>query len=191
MTQERDLEETVASFPRRRISRVRYCGFQVDPTDWDFGTWHQPVMGVEIEFEGGGPTYSVLWGNTYGHFNIEVVAERMKAALRLPSEPYDELDDGRARVWDVTSHARWASLILEPLVHAKVIWQRDVTDVAGLAPVAVGLWFLDGPVWIAAAAPSDWPPEERYGLGADEIMVIFSPTFAKKMGLVGSEFFGA
>ncbi len=91
----------------------------------------------------------------------------------------------------MTSHARWASLILEPLVHAKVIWQRDVTDVAGLAPVAVGLWFLDGPVWIAAAAPSVWPPEERYSLGANEIMVIFSPIFAKKIGLVGSEFFGA
>jgi hypothetical protein len=171
---------TVAeSLSGKRITRVEYFGFSEDvrqPADWDFGEWHEPIMGLQIA-EVGGPVYSVVWGHAFGNFNIELVPAPISTQLRDVGEP-----DG-PKIWNVTDHPRWASLIADPLLQARLVWLRDATDQPGRAPIAICLWFPKGRVWIAAAERDASPPSKHW-IGANEVMVIFSAGLADKLGLL-------
>jgi hypothetical protein len=167
----------------RRVRRVVYYpltggedGCEVE--DWDFGPWHQPTMGVEL-FTDDGACFSAVWGNSFNHYGLEVFPEPMTTHLTLMGEPY-----GPALV-EVTDHPRWSSLVGRTLTHVGIAWSEDPTG--GIrVPDAIQLCSRERTVWIAAGRPADWPPGEKYHLGTDDVMVIFTVECAGKVGILGT-----
>jgi hypothetical protein len=162
----------------RRLTSVVHYGLRYAPqhgVQWDFDQWHHPEMGVELVLDDGS-VYSAVWGDAFGHFDLELVCEPMRNLLVGVGEP-----DG-PRVWEVTTHPRWAALLGEPIRDAQLVWNDDAVD-EGPVPVAVRLRFSQGDVWLVAGEPVDWPPAGRFYLAMDEVLVIFTRDLAGRLGL--------
>ena len=168
----------------KRISRVVYYGLDYGPdevVEWDFGEWHWPEFGVEFTMDDG-TTYSALWGDAFSHFDLEFLPQRMSSRLHGVGDP------GGPRVWDVTDHRPWHSRVGEPITAAEIVWMPgEPSDEnpwqEAQAPIAVWLSFSGGEVWIVAAEPRDLPPTDRFYLGQNEVIVVFTAAFAASIGL--------
>ncbi|MFD1543765.1 hypothetical protein [Nonomuraea guangzhouensis] len=170
-------ERTAATLRGRRIRKVVYYPLTggedgCDVVEWDFGTWHQPTMGVEL-FTDDGACFSAVWGSSFDHYGLEVFPEPMTAHLRMIGEP-----GGPAAV-DVTDHPRWSSLVGRKLTCVDIAWSQDPVR----TPYAIRLCSREKSVWIAAGEPAEWPPTDVYYLGTDDVMVIFTAEFAAKVGI--------
>ena len=162
-----------------RIAGVTYypltCGEDgTEVEEWDFGEWHQPTMGVELLTEDG-TRYSAVWGHTFDYHGLEVFKEPMSSQLALIGQP-----GGSAQV-DVTGHPSWAGFIGVPLVGAEIAWSEGAYE--NRLPVAVALGVADAMVWLVAGSPMQWPPDGRFRLGTNDVMVVFSHVFADLIGL--------
>ena len=142
--------------------------------EWDFGEWHQPTMGVELLAEDG-TRYSAVWGHTFGYHGLEIFKAPMSSQLALIGQP-----GGSADV-DVTGHPLWSGFIEVPLVGADILWGEGAYE--NRLPVAVGLTVPDATVWLVAGSPMQWPPDGRFRLGTNDVMVVFSRTLAAAIGL--------
>lgn len=151
---------------------ARYTGYDIE--EWDFGTWHQPTMGVEL-FTDDGASFSAVWGSSFDHYGLEVFPEPMTAHLRMIGEP------GGSAAVDVTDHPRWSSLVGRKLTCVDIAWREELEGLR--TPAAIRLCSRERPVWIAAGRPAAWPPAEDYYLGTDDVMVVFTAEFAAKVGL--------
>ncbi|MEU7884452.1 hypothetical protein AB0B54_03035 [Microbispora bryophytorum] len=173
-------ERTTALLRGRRIRRVVYYPLsggedRRDVEDWDFGPWHQPTMGVEL-FADDGACFSAVWGSSFDHYGLELFPGPMADHLRRVGEPC-----GPVPV-EVTGHPRWSSLVGRELTCVDIIWSEDrERDIR--VPDAIRLCSRERAVWIAAGRPAEWPPEEAYYLGTDDVMVIFTAQFAAKVGI--------
>ncbi|GAB1821682.1 hypothetical protein [Herbidospora sp. RD11066] len=163
-----EYERTAALLRGSRIRSVVYypltCGddgFEVE--EWDFGPWHQPTMGVELHTDDA--CFSAVWGDSFDHHDLEVFPEPMAAHLVMIGE-----QGGPAAV-DVTAHPRWSPLIGRRLTGADILWSEDHV------PLAIRLRSREAVVWIAAGCPAD------YGLGTDDVMVVFTAEFAADVGI--------
>jgi hypothetical protein len=130
---------TLSALVGRRVASVVSYRLRCDPQDgvqWDFDQWHDPEMGVELVLDDGS-VYSAIWGDAFGHFGLDLVPEPMRNLLISVGEP-----DG-PRVWEVTTHPRWASLLRQPIRDAELVWNGDAAD-EGPVPVAIRLRFSLG-----------------------------------------------
>ncbi|MEV4640460.1 hypothetical protein AB0J80_24260 [Actinoplanes sp. NPDC049548] len=168
-----DLDAVAGSLNGRRIERIAYYGLVSDSAEeWDFGTWHWPIMGVELVTDDGA-SYSAVWDSSLGNFSLHLSASPMWQHLLSPEE------GGTCRRWLVQDHARWAALRAGPIVDSRLIWHPDLTDSGATAPAALRLTFAAGDAWIIAAMeqPGGW------WLGADEVVVAFTSDMATRIGL--------
>jgi hypothetical protein len=171
-----EYERTAAMLRGRRIHRVVYYPLMggedgCDVEEWDFGTWHQPTMGVEL-FTDDGACFSAVWGSSFDHYGLEVFPEPMTTQLRMIGEP------GGSAVVDVTDHPRWSSLVGRELTCVDIVWSQD-SEGDLRAPDAIRLCSPEKVVWIAVGRPA----AEVYHLGTDDVMVVFTAEFAAKVGI--------
>ncbi|MGP3916519.1 hypothetical protein [Nonomuraea sp. 10N515B] len=175
-----EYERTAAMLRGRRIHRVVYYPLMVgedgcDVEEWDFGTWHQPTMGVELSTDDGA-CFSAVWGSSFDHFGLEVFPEPMTAHLRMIGEP------GGSAAVDVTDHPHWSSIAGRKLTRVDIAWSQDPeSDLR--TPNAIRLCSREKAVWIAAGSLAEWPPTEVCHLGTDDVMVVFTAEFAAKVGI--------
>lgn len=176
---EHEYEGTVASLRGRRLVEVTYYplsrgaeGTEVE--DWDFGGWHQPTMGVELRAEND-TRYSAGWDQSFDYYGLEILRAPMS------SEPGSIGEPGGSPEVDVTGHPRWAGLTGVPLVGADIVWSEG--DFGRRMPVAVELRAPRATAWLVAARPAQWPPDGRFHLGTDDVMVVFTRELADVIGL--------
>jgi hypothetical protein len=157
----------------RRIAEVIYYGlFPEGSGAWDFGSWHCPVMGVELVLDDGA-SYSVVWDYSFGNFSLYLYASPMNAHLLLAGE-------GSCTRWAVQDHHRWKQLLIAPVIDSRLIWHTDLTDWGQTAPAALRLTFPAGDVWIIAAMQQQ---DDSWWIGADEVLVAFTHEKATQIGV--------
>jgi hypothetical protein len=170
------LRKTSGSLAGRRVVRVDYyvlgTGEQLD--HWDFDDWHQPTMGVSFQTEDG-TIYSATWDDSLGHYGIDLTEGSMERYLPSLDEP-----QGPSTV-EVTAHRRWAVLTRDPIADVSVIWGEGGD---GTVPVAIHMRFPRGDVWIAAAAPTEFPSSGKFHTAVDDVVVVFDTALAADLGLL-------
>ena len=175
---------TVGFLLGKAIERVRYARptFGGGEYPWDFGGWHRPILGVQLDLAGSGPVHAI-WTEQATHFHLQLGL----GALEEEWTPMRD-DQTAARVWDVTGHPAWRPIIGAPIVAGALALGRP-DDPPVEAPVAVKLYAQSGTVWLVAAAPldplsaSDDLKAETVWVGADEVMVVFDDGIAIGLGL--------
>src|SRR6266568_7396821 len=143
--------------------------------EWDAGAWHEPTMGVELTTVTG-EVYSAVWGHSFDYHGLELFPTPMTEHLRSPGTP-----GGSARI-NVTDHAQWADIVGQPVSSADIIWSTEPE--APPTPAAVHLRTAAGQVWIAAGRPATWPPNAKFYLYTDDVLVVFNDVLAEQIGLV-------
>lgn len=176
---EDEYESTVASLRGMRLIEVTYyplrCGDEgTEVEDWDFGGWHLPTMGVELR-AGNGARFSAVWGRSFDYYGLEIFQGPMSSQLGLIGEP------GGSPEVAVTEHPCWARLIGVPLVGTDIVWSEG--DHGLRMPVAVELRAPCATAWLVAGRPAQWPPDGRFHLGTDDVMVVFTQDLAGVIGL--------
>ncbi|WIM99766.1 hypothetical protein ACTOB_003428 [Actinoplanes oblitus] len=156
----------------RRIAEVVYYGLGPGSGEWDFGSWHRPVMGVELVLDDGS-SYSVVWDCGFGNCSLHLYASPMSEHLHLEGE-------GSGSRWTVQDHDRWKQLLTAPVIESRLIWHTDLTDWGQTAPAALRLGFPAGDVWIIAAMQSQ---NDSWWIGADEVIVAFTRDMVTQIGV--------
>lgn len=169
------------------VNAVDYWGvhnFSDEPAGWDYGDWHQAVMGVQLGTTAGPVT--IIWTNRFYPYGVE--------AFRKPIEQFFMAgDEGPLRVgptgpsaWDqflghrITGAAtNWGTIGFGPATRDGRVVEpaRDVE-----LPTAIRLDFDAGSVWFVAAI-SQWPEMDEVFIPGDEIIVVFSRETLRSMGL--------
>jgi hypothetical protein len=168
-----ELHSAAQALVGRRITSIAYYGLFSDASvDWDYDTWHCPVMGVELILDDG-TRCSAVWDNSFGHFSLQLSASPMSAHLTLSAE------GGGCPRWTVQDHPRWAPLLASPVVESRLIWSPDLTDFGKTAPAALHLGFSAGDAWIIAARENG----DSWWLGANEVVVAFTRDMAAEIGV--------
>jgi hypothetical protein len=168
-----DLKAAEKAFVGRRIAAVTYYDVSAGSSgQWDFGSWHCPVMGVELVLDDGA-SYSVVWDCSFGNCSLHVYASPMKEHLLVDG-------DGSCTWWSAQDHDRWQHLLLAPIVDSRLIWHTDLTDWGRTAPAALRLTFPTGDVWFVVATHQ---PDDTWWIGADEVVVAFTHEKAMQIGV--------
>lgn len=172
-----EYENTARSLRGAHIARVVYYPLTggddgTDVEDWDFGHWHQSTMGVELVTDDAG-RFSAVWGSTFGHFGLEVFPDPMARHLGV-GEPWG------AAAMDTTDHPRWAGIVGRRVLSADIAW-CDEGKIR--MPIAFRLQSAEATVWLVAGCPAEWPREDAFRLGTDDVMVVFTPELASRIGI--------
>lgn len=161
---------------------VRYTGlkYETPDIDWDFGEWHYPEVGIEIETTRGS-VYYATWGSEVVHFEL-TLARGALGDVWLPSQR------GDGRTWDVSNHPSWLPIVSTPIQTIDLI-SAQPDDTGAAAPVAARIATTAGELWIVAGGPKHPPVEgplstETAWVGFDELMVVFARPAASRLGLV-------
>jgi hypothetical protein len=176
-----DYECLVASLTGQTIEAVDYCVLMagadgMEPDDWDYGTWHEPTMGVELVTGGG--VYSAIWGDVFDWHGLEVYSDPMSEHIGGVGD-----EGGTARV-AVSSPAAWAGIIGEPIEAARILrWRDGRDDRRDPLPPAVHLRTAVGLVWIGAGRSVTYTPDGPFHLGTDDVFVVFGAEEAARVGL--------
>jgi hypothetical protein len=126
-----------------------------------------------VEYE---RTAAMVWGSSFDHYGLEVFPKPMTAHLARIGEPC-----GPVPV-DVTDHPRWSRLVGRKLTCVEIAWSEGPEGNIRV-PDAIRLCSRETAVGIAAGRPADWPPDQVYYLGTDDVMVVFTVEFAAKVGI--------
>ena len=164
---------TACTLIDRRIVAVRYWGLPYSDA-WDFGDWHQPVMGIGVTLDDGSAC-SMIWESSLAQFNLAVVPENLATVIPSSASAYP--------VWNVDSNERWLPWTSSPITDASIIQRADVADRSELTPIALHLCSANNDAWIVAGQPDRHPPT-RWWLGADEIIVLFTVGLAGRVGVL-------
>lgn len=193
-------ERKLCSLIGCRINKVSY--FDVyncsdEPRVWDFGGWHQAVMGLELATDRG--PVSVLWANTFDAYGVEPFESPMTEQLLFGPEGPEG--------WTVTDHPVWQERVDSPVQGVSVAWEsRTYTPLKEVwnreakkyehfpeasysreAPVALRLDWETGPLWIVAALVQDATVDRAF-LGGDELIVVLSADVMDRLGLSEAQF---
>ena len=178
-----------------RIQAVDYWdihNFGPEPARWDYGDWHQAVMGAQLSTDAGPVT--VTWTNTFHPYGVEVFADPIERHLVL-----GEADPERIGP-DVPS--RWAPFLDSPIRKATTWWDQiglgpstlQSGEVVALArvvdvPTAIRLDFEAGHIWFLTHRAIPQPPAmEGVFIPGDEIMVVFPSEKLRDMGFEDPSF---
>ncbi|WP_067823492.1 hypothetical protein [Actinomadura kijaniata] len=146
------------------------------PDEWDYGAWHEPTMGIELAMDSG-VTYSATWNHTFGHYGLELYQAPMGDFLLNIGGP-----GGSART-SATGHPLWAAFIAAPIESCHILWSDHEHGPETQIPEAVRLRTATGQVWIAAGRPATYPPNGRFHLCTDDVLVTFDVEMAARVGL--------
>lgn len=174
-----EYERSAESLRGTRLVEVTYyplsCGDDgKDVEEWDFGSWHQPTMGVGLLAENG-TRYSAVWGHSFDYYGLEVFREPISSRLTMIGQP------GGTPAVVVTDHPSWSGLIGVPLVGADILWSES--DSGLRLPLAVELRAPTATAWLVSGRPAQWPPDGRFWLGTDDVMTVFTHETAAAVGL--------
>lgn len=147
-----------------------------DPGEWDYDTWHEPTMGVELTMDDGG-TYSTVWGSTFDYYGVQLYLAPMRDFLSHIDEP-----GGSARV-AVAEHSLWAGIISAPIESCRVQWCREEHGSPTPVPQAIHVQTVAGQVWVAAGRSATYEPDGPFHLCTDDVLVIFDTDVAERAGL--------
>jgi hypothetical protein len=191
------VEAKAAALVGRSVLEVTYWdihNFGPGPRAWEFSDWHHAVMGVELVTNDG--PVAVTWTSTFHPYGLETFNEPIAQHLCLGPEGPEG--------WRVEHHREWASRSGSPVLRTSFFWEtihvgpsvrtsdgsqvEDARDVA--VPVALRLDFDEGPVWMVAGIPLG-PGVDDVFLGADEVMVVFTPDKMRRIGFPDSDFVSA
>lgn len=167
-----DLTETALAASCRSLiggvlAAVQYCDLEhsVHDGSWDFDDWHSVEMGVEVELVDG-RRFCAVWGDAFGHFNIELREQRLGEVLRLDSY----------RLVDMSAHPAWAPLMGRRVDGCDVL-RGAITD-RDWAPNALRLVLSDRTLWIYVAELAD---TGNFIVGMDCLTIAFDPTVAAEL----------
>lgn len=147
-----------------------------EPSQWDFGPWHQPTMGVELVTEKG-ESFSLIWSQSdeWG-FGVDLFDRPMA----------DHLIPEAANSWvDVSDHPAWRQIVGSP-IEVHISWNDYGTERPPCAE-AVRLATSSGAAWIITAGSERQQSMLVFQLGIDELMVIFDDKFVEALGLLDTE----
>ncbi|WP_433323155.1 hypothetical protein [Spirillospora sp. CA-294931] len=148
----------------------------ITPDEWDYGTWHEPTMGIELTMDPG-VTYSATWNHTFGLYGLELYRAPMSDFLLNIGNP-----GGSARI-SATDHPLWAGIIATPIESCHILWSDQEYGPAIHIPEAVQLRTATGQVWIAAGRSAGDPSSGLFHLGTDDVLVAFDTETAIHAGL--------
>ncbi|WP_194894414.1 hypothetical protein [Catenulispora pinisilvae] len=174
-------ERLVAGLRGRVIIAVGYFVLMVgeegtDPEEWDYSTWHEPTMGVELAMDDGS-TYTATWGHTFDYYGLELYAAPMSDFLSNLGQP-----GGAARI-EATGHPLWAQVLATPIDSSRIQWLGEEDGAPTPTPKALHLKTATGQVWIAAGRSAVYPPDGRIYLGTDDVLVTYDSETAAQAGL--------
>jgi hypothetical protein len=164
--------------------------FSEDASKWDYGSWHNAVMGVELATDEGPVT--VIW-RSFGYPCVDIFRESITNQFVFTGreDPCRIGPDGPS-TWDSylgqpirAARAIWETMRIGPARH----WDGTVAEPAYdmELPIAVRLDFDDGAVWFVAGLPefdlSGEPILKDTFIPGDEIMVVFDQETLEAIGL--------
>jgi hypothetical protein len=173
-------ERFVAGLRGRTVVAVDYFVLMVgdegtDPDEWDYASWHEPTMGVELTMDDG-PTYSAVWDSTFDYCGVELYPSPMRNFLSRVDEP-----GSPARI-AVAEHPSWQRIISAPIESCRVQWWGKEHGAVTAVPEAIHVRTAVGQVWIAVGH-SAVEPDGPFHLGTDDVLVIFDADVAERAGL--------
>ncbi|MEZ0110831.1 hypothetical protein ABH920_004846 [Catenulispora sp. EB89] len=174
-------ERLVAGLRGRAIVAVDYCVLMggeegTDPDEWDSGAWHEPTMGVELAMDDGN-IYTATWGHTFDYYGLELYPAPMSDFLSSIGQP-----GGSARI-TASGHRLWAGIVGTPIESCRIHWCGEEDGAPTPVPDAIHVQTATGQVWIAAGRPAAYPPDGRFHLGTDDVLVVFDDATAAQVGL--------
>lgn len=146
------------------------------PDEWDYSTWHEPTMGIELTMDDGS-NYSAVWGNAFDCYGLELYPAPMHEFLLNIGQP-----GGAARV-PATNHPLWAGIISAPIESCRILWCDKEHGAPTDMPEAIQLQTATGQVWIAAGRSATYEPDGPFYLCTDDVLVIFDTDIAARAGL--------
>ena len=169
-------DRVAARLTGQRIVAVWYfllaAGDEPKPSEWDFGAWHQPTMGIQVATEQGG-AFSAMWSH-YQEWGFGVDLFDAPAAERLAAGgPWCQAE--------VTGHPAWSPLLGRP-VTVSFLW-NDFGTGKPPCPEAVKLASDSGSLWIMTAGWERHEGKLSIQLGLDDLLVIFSDKLIRALGL--------
>ncbi|MFI0454489.1 hypothetical protein [Actinomadura sp. 6N118] len=174
-------EQLVTSLRGRTVLTVDYFVLMTGdegttPDGWDYGTWHEPTMGIELTMDPG-TTYSATWNHTFGHYGLELYRAPMSDFVFNIGKP-----GGSARI-TVADHPSWAGILASPIESCHILWSDPEQGSAIQIPEALQLGTATGQVWIAAGRSADYAPNGLFHLCTDDVLVAFDSGTATRAGL--------
>ena len=181
------LERGIASLRGQRITRVDYAlltggtdGHAV--LDWDYDTWHEPTMGIQLTTEIGA-VFTLTWASSFGCYGLEIHERGIDDFLARLGEPCGPV------ILPVGQHPRWWPLLGREIIAtelARVEWvSSDPTPCWLRLDIAAGCErSSSGPecVWISAGR---WE-RDRFAFATDDVTVIFEPAEAARTKIMTS-----
>jgi hypothetical protein len=186
-------EQAMDALLGRRVLEISYWdvhNYSAQPRSWDYEDWHHAVMGVEIMTDAG--PACVVWTARFHSYGLEV----------LPTPISDEIGLGPEgpQGWAVTDHPYWQARRAGRVENVRFFWERFTVgparkpsgEIVGQpyvcdVPIAMRLDLSAGPVWMVAAIPPE-SEDVRAFVGADEILVVFTPERMAKLGFPTGSF---
>lgn len=175
---EKNLRAIVAGLRGQRLADVVYYPLAtggITMEEWDFGSWHEPTMGVELITDTG-CRYSAIWNDSFELYGLEVFPGPMTEFLTHIGEP------GGTVPVSVSDHPCWTGLIGNKIIAADICWDDTAPEGVSL-PLAVGLASRGSVVWIAVGRSADPGSAMSFYLGTDEVMVVFTSDVAAEAGI--------
>lgn len=168
------LERVIASLRGLRISSVDYAvltggsdGHAV--LDWDYGTWHEPTMGIQLRPDNGA-LFTLTWGSSFGCYGLEVHDRGIDDFLARVGEP-----SGPALV-SVGGHPCWRALLGRQITGTELAWVEWVSSDA--TPCWLRLDFAADADRSSSSPESVWISvgrweRDRFAFATDDVTVIF------------------
>lgn len=176
-------ERRVASLRGRSVVAVDYFVLMVgeegtDVDEWDYGTWHEPTMGVWLTLDSG-EVYAATWDSTFDYYGLELQVPTNDYLVRV-NQP-----GGLGRI-SVTNHPLWAGIVSTPIESCRILWCDEEHGARSPIPDAIHLRTAMGQAWIAAGRSADYEPGGSFYLCTDDVFVVFDVDTAARAGLRGS-----
>lgn len=174
-------ERLVADLRGRKVVAVEYYVLLTGdegaiPDQWDYVTWHEPTMGIELTTDDGS-RYSAVWGHTFDYYGLELYPAPMREFLTNIDQP-----GGSTRV-SATDHPLWAEIISAPIESCRILWCGEDRGAATRMPEAIWLQTATGQAWIAAGRSAAYEPDGSFHLCTDDVLVIFDTNTATRAGM--------
>jgi hypothetical protein len=168
-----------------RVTYLRLSGPQYEQDTWDFGEWHFPSVGVELETSSAERFYAI-WDANVTQYDLTFA----RGPISEQWYPLQADSEDASGLWEVTDHPRWRPLVGVPITRVCIAvfdggWgSADVPHAVRLATAQDSVWILAAePNWDQSGLPPADLRAEDIHFYADEIMVVFGDERAEMLGI--------